>query len=78
MRRTLPPLNSVRAFEASARNSSFTLAAAELRVSQGAVSRHIACLEQWLQVKLFARVHRGVELIQPAAGGGHRAGRRAG
>ncbi|HEX2117327.1 MAG TPA: transcriptional regulator GcvA [Alphaproteobacteria bacterium] len=62
MRRTLPPLNSVRAFEASARNSSFTLAAAELRVSQGAVSRHIACLEQWLQVKLFTRVHRGVEL----------------
>jgi LysR family glycine cleavage system transcriptional activator len=62
MRRTLPPLNSVRAFEASARNCSFTLAAAELRVSQGAVSRHIARLEQWLQVKLFTRVHRGVEL----------------
>lgn len=62
MRRTLPPLNAVRAFEASARNCSFTLAAAELCVSQGAISRHIACLEQWLQVKLFTRVHRGVEL----------------
>lgn len=62
MRRTLPPLNAVRAFEASARNLSFTLAAAELRVSQGAVSRHIGCLEQWLQVKLFTRLHRGVEL----------------
>ncbi len=62
MRRELPPLNAVRAFEASARNCSFTRAAAELRVSQGAVSRHIACLEQWLQVKLFTRIHRGVEL----------------
>jgi LysR family glycine cleavage system transcriptional activator len=62
MRRTLPPLNAVRAFEASARNLSFTRAAAELCVSQGAISRHIACLEQWLQVKLFTRVHRGVEL----------------
>ncbi len=31
-------------------------------MSQGAVSRHIGCLEQWLQVKLFTRVHRGVEL----------------
>ncbi len=62
MRRTLPPLNAVRAFEASARNGSFTRAAEELRVSQGAVSRHIACLEKWLQVKLFTRIHRGIEL----------------
>ncbi len=62
MRRKLPPLNAVRAFEACARNGSFTLAATELCVSQGAVSRHIACLEQWLRVKLFARLHRGVEL----------------
>jgi LysR family transcriptional regulator, glycine cleavage system transcriptional activator len=62
MRRKLPPLNAVRAFEASARNAGFTRAAEELRVSQGAVSRHIGCLEQWLQVKLFTRVHRGIEL----------------
>lgn len=62
MRRELPPLNAMRAFEASARNASFTRAASELFVSQGAVSRHIACLEQWLQVKLFTRVHRGIEL----------------
>jgi LysR family transcriptional regulator, glycine cleavage system transcriptional activator len=62
MRRKLPPLNAVRAFEAAARNSGFTRAAEELRVSQGAISRHIFCLEQWLQVKLFTRVHRGVEL----------------
>ena len=62
MRRILPPLNAARAFESAARNSSFTSAAEELRVSQGAVSRHVGCLEQWLQVKLFTRVHRGVEL----------------
>lgn len=62
MRRKLPPLNAVRAFEASARNGGFTRAAEELCVSQGAISRHIGCLEQWLQVKLFTRVHRGVEL----------------
>jgi LysR family glycine cleavage system transcriptional activator len=62
MRRKLPPLNAVRAFEAAARNGGFTRAAEELRVSQGAISRHIFCLEQWLQVKLFTRVHRGVEL----------------
>ncbi|MDQ2083160.1 transcriptional regulator GcvA [Xanthobacteraceae bacterium Astr-EGSB] len=62
MHRDLPPLNAVRAFEASARNESFTRAAGELLVSQGAVSRHIATLEQWLQVRLFTRVHRGIEL----------------
>ncbi len=62
MRRQLPPLNAVRAFESAARNGGFTRAADALCVSQGAVSRHIACLEQWLQVKLFARIHRGVEL----------------
>lgn len=62
MARKLPPLNAVRAFEASARSASFTSAAQELCVSQGAVSRHVACLEEWLNVKLFVRVHRGIEL----------------
>jgi LysR family glycine cleavage system transcriptional activator len=62
MSRRLPPLNAVRAFEASARSASFTSAAEELCVSQGAVSRHVACLEAWLDVKLFRRVHRGIEL----------------
>jgi LysR family glycine cleavage system transcriptional activator len=55
-------LNAVRAFEACARSTSFTSAAEELCVSQGAVSRHVACLEEWLNVKLFLRVHRGIEL----------------
>jgi LysR family glycine cleavage system transcriptional activator len=58
----LPPLNALRAFEVSSRTSSFTLAADELCVSQGAVSRHIAHLEGYLGVKLFERQHQKVEL----------------
>jgi LysR family transcriptional regulator, glycine cleavage system transcriptional activator len=62
MRRKLPPLNALRAFEASGRYSSFTGAAKELLVTQGAVSRHVSALEDWLGVKLFLRTHRGIEL----------------
>jgi len=51
----LPPLNAVRAFEAAARHVSFTKAAAELCVTHGAVSRHVATLEDWLGVRLFQR-----------------------
>jgi len=58
----LPPLQSLRAFEAAARLRSFTRAAAELSVTQGAVSRQIRNLEQRLGVTLFARVDRGVRL----------------
>jgi LysR family glycine cleavage system transcriptional activator len=62
MRRKLPPLNALRAFEASGRYFSFTGAAKELLVTQGAVSRHVSALEEWLGVKLFLRTHRGIEL----------------
>lgn len=62
MTRRLPPLNAMRAFEAAARNASFTRAAAELCVTQGAVSRHVAVLEDWLKVRLFNRDRHGVEL----------------
>lgn len=62
MDRRLPPLNAVRAFEATARNGSFTRAASELFVTQGAVSRHVATLERWLDAKLFTRTQRGIEL----------------
>jgi len=62
MSRHLPPLNAVRAFEAAARNTSFTRAAQELFVTQGAVSRHVATLERWLGAKLFTRTQRGIEL----------------
>lgn len=57
-----PSLNALRAFEASARHLSFTEAARELNVTQGAVSRHVAALEMELGVKLFQRHHRAVEL----------------
>ncbi|KAF1047754.1 transcriptional regulator GcvA [Xylophilus sp.] len=58
--RRLPPLNSLRAFEAAARLGSFAAAAEELHVTQGAVSRHIQQLESWLGRPLFERRHRGV------------------
>jgi LysR family glycine cleavage system transcriptional activator len=60
--RRLPPLNAVRAFEAVARNGSVTRAAAELAVTQGAVSRHVGALEHWLGAKLCVRTQRGIQL----------------
>jgi LysR family glycine cleavage system transcriptional activator len=58
----LPPLNALRAFEVASRVGSFTVAARELHVSQGAISRHIAHLEEHLGVQLFDRSHREVRL----------------
>ena len=57
-----PPLNSLRAFEAAGRCQSFTLAAEELHVTPGAVSRQIKTLEEKLGVSLFARNNREVRL----------------
>src|SRR5947209_13726083 len=51
----LPPLNAVKAFEAAARHESFTRAAEELCVTQGAVSHQVKALESELGVKLFNR-----------------------
>jgi LysR family glycine cleavage system transcriptional activator len=65
--RRLPPLNALRAFEAAARNTSFTRAAQELCVTQGAVSRHVAALEDWLKIKLFERGRYGIELTAQGA-----------
>ncbi|MGB3289839.1 MAG: transcriptional regulator GcvA [Burkholderiaceae bacterium] len=65
--RRLPPLNALRAFESAARNASFTRAAQELCVTQGAVSRHVGTLEDWLKIKLFERGHYGVELTAQGA-----------
>jgi LysR family glycine cleavage system transcriptional activator len=62
MRRQLPPLNAVRAFEAAARHLSFTKASDELCVTQGAISRHVAGLEAQLGTALFMRRHRSVAL----------------
>ncbi|MFC6340213.1 LysR family transcriptional regulator [Pseudomonas sp. CCM 7891] len=58
----LPPLNSLVAFEASARHLSFTLAARELNVTQGAISRQIRILEDYLGTALFVRTTREINL----------------
>jgi len=58
--RRLPPLNSVRAFEAAVRLRSFTAAASELGVTQGAISRQIKIIEGFLCVDLFRRVGRDI------------------
>ncbi len=55
MRPRLPPLNSLKAFEAAARHESFTRAAEELCVTQGAVSQQVKALEAGLGLKLFNR-----------------------
>ena len=57
-----PPLNALRAFDAAARNSSFTAAGEELHVTHGAVSRQIQQLEDFLGRPVFRRVPRGVQL----------------
>ena len=53
--RRLPPLGALRAFDAAARHLSFTRAAAELCVTQAAISHHVRQLEQWLGRDLFVR-----------------------
>jgi LysR family transcriptional regulator, glycine cleavage system transcriptional activator len=63
----LPPLNSLKAFDAAARHLSFTAAAAELHVTHGAVSRQIAALEEELHAALFIRGSRGLKLTQEGA-----------
>jgi LysR family transcriptional regulator, glycine cleavage system transcriptional activator len=55
MPRHLPPLNGLKAFEAAARSESFTQAAEELCVTQGAVSHQVKSLEATLGIKLFSR-----------------------
>lgn len=60
--RALPPLNHLRAFEAAARHLSFTAAAAELNMTQSAVSQQIKSLETHLGRPLFYRRPRALEL----------------
>lgn len=52
------------AFEAAARNSSFTAAAVELNLTQGAISRQVGALEKQLNVKLFRRVRNTIQLTE--------------
>ncbi len=58
----LPPLNALKAFEASARRLSFSQAAEELCVTQGAISKQIKLLEAHLQTALFDRNANGISL----------------
>jgi LysR family transcriptional regulator, glycine cleavage system transcriptional activator len=58
----LPPLNALRAFEAAARRGGFTQAARELHVTPAAVSHQIKSLESHLDVQLFRRLPRGLEI----------------
>ncbi|NUL16368.1 LysR family transcriptional regulator [Agrobacterium tumefaciens] len=58
----LPPLATLRAFEAAARRTSFSLAGQELGMTATAVSQHVRNLEAWLGVALFERHARGVRL----------------
>lgn len=60
----LPPLNALRAFEASARQLSFTRAAEELFVTQAAISHQIKALEDNLGIKLFMRKNRSLLLTE--------------
>jgi len=64
MARRLPPLNALRAFEASARLGSFVAAARELRVSAAAVSQQVRRLESYLDTRLFQRLARGLVLTE--------------
>lgn len=62
----LPPLNALRVFEAAARHLSFKEAAAELHITQAAVSHQVKSLEEYLSVDLFRRAGRGVQLTEAA------------
>jgi len=64
MTRRIPPLNPLRVFEVVARTLNLTTAAAELNVTQSAVSRQIATLETYLGVELFRRERHGVDLTR--------------
>ncbi|MDG1708263.1 MAG: LysR family transcriptional regulator [Emcibacteraceae bacterium] len=61
-RRLIPSTSMLLAFEASARNGSFTQAAQELNLTQGAISRQVSALEEQLGVPLFKRIKKTIQL----------------
>ncbi|MFD2261793.1 transcriptional regulator GcvA [Lacibacterium aquatile] len=63
----LPPLQTLRAFESAGRLLSMTLAAEELHLTHGAVSRQVKSLEEDLGVALFRRLTRRIELTEEGA-----------
>ncbi|MEO5671081.1 MAG: transcriptional regulator GcvA [Ramlibacter sp.] len=66
LRRRLPPLNALRAFESAARHGAFSSAAEELCVTPAAVSQQVKLLEQFLNVKLFIRNGSHIGLTEEA------------
>ncbi len=64
MARRLPSMNALKAFEAAARHESFTQAAEELCVTQGAVSHQVKALEEELGLKLFHRAPQSLTLTE--------------
>lgn len=66
MAKALPPLKSLRAFEAAARHLSFTKAADELAVTPAAVSQQVKILEDYYGVRLFRRLTRAIRLTDTA------------
>jgi DNA-binding transcriptional LysR family regulator len=64
LRRKIPSTTALISFEAAARHESFTKAAEELSLTQGAICRQIASLEEFLNVELFRRSRRGVKLTE--------------
>ena len=67
MRRKTPSLQALACFEAAARQQSYTRAAQELALTQGAVSRQITALEEFLGIALFRRTRHGVLLTERGA-----------
>jgi LysR family transcriptional regulator, glycine cleavage system transcriptional activator len=69
MRRQLPPLNALRAFEAAARHLSISRAASELNVTPAAISHQIRLLEDHIGLPVFMRNGRGLSLTDAGAAG---------
>lgn len=67
MRKKIPSLQALACFDAAARHESYTRAAQELALSQSAVSRQVAALEQFLGLALFRRTRHGVALTTSGA-----------
>jgi DNA-binding transcriptional LysR family regulator len=67
MRRKIPSTQALICFEAAARHESYTRAAQELALTQGAVSRQIGTLEDFMGVALFRRTRHGVQLTASGA-----------
>jgi DNA-binding transcriptional LysR family regulator len=76
MRRRLPSTQALLCFEAAARHQSFTRAAEELALTQGAVSRQVAALEDASGVALFRRTRHGMTLTDAGADYARQVGQR--